>query len=217
MPQAVQVETQSEQQGLAHLHAERVTGRASRELALHRREHRFDQGAAPVELSRKSPPHFGTHPAHPPSLLPTLGRDRALGPAPPADRRVIPLAVELGVGQHQPDASLLGSGLHDNWQTRAVVPRTASRALREENLLIQIRHDHALQPVPPGQGFLPVMMQALQKERADCSLRQAGRVDRPHELAGGHSVAKRASGAPSPRRPDRGSARRDAAENGPTS
>ena len=34
MPQAVEVETQPEQQGLAHLHPERATGGASRELAL---------------------------------------------------------------------------------------------------------------------------------------------------------------------------------------
>ena len=90
MLQAVQVETQSEQQGLAHLHPERATGRASRELALHRREHRFDQGAAPVELSRKGPPHFGPHSAHPPGFLPTLGGDYALGPELPAETRVIP-------------------------------------------------------------------------------------------------------------------------------
>ena len=109
MPQAVQVETQSEQQGLARLHPERAAGCASRELALHRREHRFDQGAAPVELSRERPPHFGTHSAHSPSLLPTLGWDHALGPELSADISVIPLAVELGVGQHHSDARLLGS------------------------------------------------------------------------------------------------------------
>ena len=35
MPQAIQIETQSEQQGLAHLGAQRATGRPRRELALH--------------------------------------------------------------------------------------------------------------------------------------------------------------------------------------
>ena len=98
MPQAVQVETQSEQQGLARLHPERAAGGASRELALHRREHRFDQGAAPVELWRERPPHFGAHSAHPPGFLPTLGGDHALGPELPADiRSVIPLALVTGL------------------------------------------------------------------------------------------------------------------------
>src|SRR5487761_352024 len=59
MPQAVEVETQSEQESLARLHPERATGRASRELALYRREQCFDQGAAPVEPSRERPPHLG--------------------------------------------------------------------------------------------------------------------------------------------------------------
>ena len=66
--------------------------------------------------------------------------------------------VTLGVGQHHSDARLLGSRFDHRRQIPAVVPWTASRALREQELLIQIRHDHPLQPVPPGQGFLPVMM-----------------------------------------------------------
>ena len=70
-----------------------------------------------------------------------------------------------------------GSRFDHRGQIRAVVPRTASRGLRQQELLIQIRHDHPLQPVPPRQGFLPVMMQAPHKERADRSLRQARRVD----------------------------------------
>ena len=131
MPQAVQVETQPEQQGLAHLHPERAVGRAGRELSLHRREHRFDQGATPIELLRKGPPHLGTHSAHPPGFLATLGGDHALGPEPLADISVIPLAVEFGVGQHHSDARLLGSRFDHGRQIRAVVPGTASRALGE--------------------------------------------------------------------------------------
>src|SRR5487761_257923 len=98
MPQAVEVETQSEQESLARLHPERATGRASRELALYRRERCFDQGAAPVEPSRERPPHLGTHSAHPPGFLATLGGNHALGAEPLTDISVIPLAVELGVG-----------------------------------------------------------------------------------------------------------------------
>jgi hypothetical protein len=36
----------------------------------------------------------------------------------------------------------------------------ASRDLRQDKLLIQIDCDHPLQPMPPRQRFLPVMMHA---------------------------------------------------------
>ena len=49
MFQAVQIETQSEQQGLTHLRAQRTTRCTCRELALHRREQALDQGTAAVE------------------------------------------------------------------------------------------------------------------------------------------------------------------------
>jgi hypothetical protein len=53
MPQGTQIETQSEQQGLAHLHVQGATLRAGRELAFHRGELALDQGTAPIELPRK--------------------------------------------------------------------------------------------------------------------------------------------------------------------
>ncbi len=95
-----------------------------------------------------------------PELLPDIG--------------VIPLAVELGVGQHQPNARLLGSRSDDHRQIRGVVPRAASRDLRQHELLIQIHCDHALQP---GQRFLPMMMHPLYDKCAHRSLRQARCVD----------------------------------------
>ncbi len=85
MPQAVQVEAQPKQQGLARLHPERVTGRTGREFALHRGEDAFDQSAAPIDPMRKGPSHYRPHSAHAPSFLPTLGGDHALGPEPLAD------------------------------------------------------------------------------------------------------------------------------------
>jgi hypothetical protein len=152
MPQAVKIETQSEQQGLAGLHRERATGCASRKLALHRREYRFDQGTAPIDLLRKRPPHFGTHSAHPPGSLPALGGDHTVGPESLPDVGVIPLAVELGIGQHQPDPPTPGSRFDHRRQTPAVVPWATSRSLREQQLLIQIHHDQPLQPMPPEQA-----------------------------------------------------------------
>ncbi len=46
MLQAVQIETQAKQQGLARLHSRRATGGSGRELAIDRIEHRFDQSPA---------------------------------------------------------------------------------------------------------------------------------------------------------------------------
>jgi hypothetical protein len=98
---------------------------------------------------------------------------------------VISLAVEFGIGQHQSDASLLGSGFDHRGQIRAVVPRAAPCGLRQQELLIQVRHHSPLQPVPPRQRLLPVMEQATHKERADRSLRQTRRV---HADAGSSSA-----------------------------
>ena len=91
------------------LHGQQAAGRAGREFALHRREDALDQSPAPIEAVRKRPPHFGTHPAHAPGFLPALGRDHTLRSESLPDVGVIPLAVEFGIGQHQPDACLLGS------------------------------------------------------------------------------------------------------------
>jgi hypothetical protein len=178
MPQPMQIETQTEQQGLTHLGAQRTTGRASRELALHRTEQTLDQSTAAIEASRERPPHLGTHSVQAPCFLSALGGDHALRPELAPDVGMISLAVELGVGKHQADARSLGSCFDDGGKIRAVVLRAASRDLRQQKLLIQIRHDHPLQPMSPRQWFLPVRMHASHKERADRSLRQARRIDR---------------------------------------
>ena len=111
-------------------------------------------------------------------FLSTLGRDHTARPELLSDVGVIPLAVELGVCQHQPDARLLGSGLDGRWQIRTIIPRAASRDLRQQKLLIQVHHDYPFQPVRPRQRFLPVMVHAPHKECADRSLRQSRRIDR---------------------------------------
>src|SRR5579864_8510104 len=126
MPQAVEIETQSEEQSLTLLCAQRTTGRSGRELAFHRTEHALDQGSAPVESSRKYSPHLGAHPMDAPAFLSALGGNHTVGPELLPDVGVIPLAVELGVGQHQPDARLLGSRFDDRWQIGTIVPRATS-------------------------------------------------------------------------------------------
>src|ERR1700721_1495562 len=115
MPQAVQIETQSEEQSLTLLCAQRTTGRAGREIGFNRTEHALDQGSTPVNPSRKCSPHLGAHSMDAPGLLSTLGGNHTLRPELLPDVGVIPLAVELSVGQHQPDPRLLGSRFDDRW------------------------------------------------------------------------------------------------------
>lgn len=178
MLQAIEVETQSEQESLTRLGAQRTARRTWRELAFYRTEKALDQGSAPVEPSRKCSPHLGTHSMDAPGFLSALGEDHTPRPELLPDVGVIPLAVELGVGQYQPDARLLGSRFDDGRQIRTIVPRATSCDLRQQALLVHIRHDHPLQPMSPRQRLLPVMMQASHKEGADRSLGQAGRIDR---------------------------------------
>src|SRR3984893_11676863 len=149
MPQAIEIETQSEQQSLTLLRAQRAARSAGRELAFHRTEQALDQGSAPVELLRKGSPHLGAHSMDAPGFLSTLGGNHALRSELLADISVIPLAVEFGVGQHQPDARLLGSRFDDHWQIGTIVPWATSRDLGQQELLIQIHHDYPFQPVPP--------------------------------------------------------------------
>jgi hypothetical protein len=102
MPHAVQIETQAEQQGLAHLHGQTAARGTGRQLAFDRREDAFDQRAAAVEPVRKRPPHLRTHAAHTPGFLSPLGGDHASRSELLTNVAVIPRAVELGIGQHQP-------------------------------------------------------------------------------------------------------------------
>jgi len=161
--QAIEIEAQPKQQGLVLLHGQQPAGRAGREFALHRREDALDQSAVPIDAAQKRPPHFGTLPAHAPGFLAAPSRDDTLCPESLPDVGVVPLAVEFGVGQHQPNGRLLGSPLDHRRQTRAVVPWAAPRDLRQQALLVQVDHNDPLQPVSPGQRLLPVMMQAPDK------------------------------------------------------
>ena len=100
MPQAIQIETQSEQQSWTLLRVQRAARRASRELALHRTEKAFDQRSTPVEPSRKCSPHLGADSVYAPGFLSALGGDHALRPQMLPDVGMIPFAGEFGVGQY---------------------------------------------------------------------------------------------------------------------
>jgi len=176
MFQPVQIETQAKQQGLARLHGPAAARRASRKLAFDGREYTLDQSAAPVAPLRKCSPHLGSHSMDAPRLLSALGGNHALRSKLLPDVGVIPLAVEFGVGQHKPDACFSRSHLDNGGQIRTVVPRAATRYLRQQKLLIKIRHDHPFQPVSPRQRFLPVMVHPPHEKCAHRSLRQSGGV-----------------------------------------
>ena len=176
MFQAIQIETQSKQQSLTLLRAQRAARCTGRELAFDRTEQALDQRSAPVEPSWKCAPHLGAYPMDAPGFLSTLGQDHTLRPGLLPDMGMISLVVEFGVSHHHFDACSLGSCSGERL-IRAIIPRTLPRELRKRKLLIQIHGDDPLQPVPLGRRFLPVM-HALHKERANRSLRQARRIDR---------------------------------------
>src|SRR6266852_3918587 len=98
MFQAIQIETQSEQQGLAHLHGQRAARCAGRELALHRAEQALDQRSAAVEPSWERPAHLSSHSVYAPCFLSSLGGDHTLRSELLPDVGVIPFAVEFGIG-----------------------------------------------------------------------------------------------------------------------
>jgi len=98
MFQPIHIETQSEQQGLAHLHVQCAAWCTGRELALHRREEALEQSAASVEPSRKRSPHLGADSMDAPGFLSALGGDDTVCSKLPANIGMISLAVELGVG-----------------------------------------------------------------------------------------------------------------------
>src|SRR5580698_3900446 len=132
MPQTIQDETQAEQQVLTDLGAQRTTGRASRELALHRTEQTLDPSTAAIKASRERPPHLGTHSADAPGFLSALGRDYTLRPELAPDVDVISLAVERGVGQHQTNGRSRGSRCDEVRQIPTIVPGPAARAATTE-------------------------------------------------------------------------------------
>ena len=101
MLQAVQIETQAEQQGLANLHAQAAARGPRRELAFDRGEYALDQSAASMQLVWKRLPHLRTNPMHSPSFLSPLGGDHTVRSELFPNVRVVPLAVELCISQHR--------------------------------------------------------------------------------------------------------------------
>src|SRR5215831_17475817 len=74
------------------------------------------QSAAPVAPLRKCSSHLGAHSMDAPRFLSALGGNHALRSKLLPDVGVIPLAVEFGVGQHQPNACFSRSHLDNRGQ-----------------------------------------------------------------------------------------------------
>jgi hypothetical protein len=132
MPQAIQIETQAEQKSLTLLHWQATAGGPCRESAFDRGEESFDQSPALVDLTRKRSPHLGSHAVDTPGFLAALGGNHALRAELLTDVGMVPLAVELGIGQHQADARSLGSRFDDSGQIRAIVPRSVRGSRKRE-------------------------------------------------------------------------------------
>lgn len=113
-------------------------------------------------MLREGTAHFRTHTTHAPGFPFTIDRNHASRNQALKNEGAIPLVVEFRVSRHQSNRHLLRSRFDDRGQTRAVVPRKALGALRQQDLLIQVRHDHPTQPMPPGQWLFPIMMCAGQ-------------------------------------------------------
>jgi len=131
-----------------------------------------DPGVTPAGSLRKRSAHLGAHSVPAPSFLPTFGGDHALRTDSLPEIRVIPFSVEFRVGQHHPDACLLGSGL-DHCCKFAQSFRGPRRAIATTGIADQIRHDHPLQPKLPLPRFCPAMMHPSHEEGTDPSLCQA--------------------------------------------
>jgi hypothetical protein len=149
--QVIKIVGEAEQEGLAALRQQTAARSAAREFAFGDREDSLDQGTAGVFLPREMVSHLGANAVNAPSFLTPLGGDDTQGMQLPADKGVIALGIELGIGQHAADGSV-GMGLrHQSGQVGAIVPRGLTGRLRQNELPFQVHHGPPLQAMPPRQ------------------------------------------------------------------
>jgi hypothetical protein len=104
--QAIKIVREPDQQGLATLGEQASSGSAAREFTFGHGEDGFDQGATAVFLARKMVAHLGADAVDAPGFLPAFGGDDAQSMKLLADKGVIALGIELGVGQHAAHGSV---------------------------------------------------------------------------------------------------------------
>ena len=143
-PEAIEIEGEAEQQGLAGLSGDGSAGSAAGELAFDGGEDTFDQGAFPVEVPRKVLPHLAAH-----SGCATAGEtfswDDAIGLQLLAAEGVIALGVELGISQNAAYRGVLMCLPQQSGQRGAVVPWRLTSRLSQDDLPLHIDHDEPLQ------------------------------------------------------------------------
>jgi hypothetical protein len=177
MPQAVKIVSQSEQQSLTALRRQAAARRTARQFAFGNREDGLDQGTTAILLAGKRRAHLRTNAVNGPGLLPPLRRDDTASMKLLANESVVPLGVELGIGQHAADRSMrMGFG-YQSGQVGAIVPRGSACRLRQDELPLEVDDDQPLQPVPPGQGLLGVVVRTAHEERAHRALSKPSGID----------------------------------------
>ena len=177
MLQTIKIVREAEQQGLATLREQASAGSAAGEFAFGNGEDSFNQGTTAIFLTRKMVSHLGADAVNAPGFLPTFGGDDAQGVKLLADKGVIALGIEFGIGQHTAHGSV-GMGLRDEFgEMSTVIPRGLTRRLCQDELPLQVDDGQPLQPMPPRQRLLGVVIHAAYEEGADRALRQPGGVD----------------------------------------
>jgi hypothetical protein len=100
---------------------------------LDRGKEALDQSATLVKPSLECPPDLDPHSIYASAFLSALRGHPALRPELLPNIDVLPLAIESGVGQNQPDGRLLESRCDDSRQICAVVPRPRRAICDSEN------------------------------------------------------------------------------------
>src|SRR5258707_6157838 len=172
VPQAVEVISQAEQQGLADLRTQAATRSAGGEFALDHRKDRFDLRALSIALLRKLLVHlstenaFGNTPAR-------LRRDNALrSPALP-NMLVVGLGIKLGIRQHQAEGNVFGGRVHQSRKRPRVDPRPLPRPLRQQDLAMHIGDYQPLLIVIIARRSTAVLLDAPEEVGADGLGRQS--------------------------------------------
>lgn len=175
MPQAVEVESQSEKQRLAGLRGQAAPWRSRREFALDDREDRLDLGALSVDASRKVPAHLSAN-SHAAAASSFRGDDAARSQS-LTNVLVVGFGVEFGVGQQQADGRHPSRRVGQARQRAAIAPRGLARALRQNELIVEIAGDEVLQPMAPARHAARMLLDAANKEAAGGAERQPGAID----------------------------------------
>src|SRR6266852_8154477 len=172
VPQAVEVISQAEQQGLADLRSQATARSAGGEFALDHRKDGFDLRALSIALLRKLPVHLSTQNSfgNPPARL---RRDNALrSPALP-NMLVVGFGIKLGIGKHQAQRNVLGGRVHQSRKRPRVDPRPLPRPLRQQDLLMHIGDYQPLQIVFIARLPTAVLLDAPEEVGADGLWRQS--------------------------------------------